>query len=58
MALRGEPLERWNLSPFVWGLENMAENIEATALARAEDGVMEATMTEQARRFDVQHGLL
>ena len=58
VALCSEPLERWNLSPYVWGLQNMAENLEATAAARADEGMLENMLAEQARRFDVQRGLL
>jgi hypothetical protein len=58
VALRGESLERWNLSPYVWGVQNMAENLEATAATKADEGMLENMLAEQARRFDVQHGLL
>ena len=26
VQLKGYPVERWRLSPFVWGMQNMADN--------------------------------
>ena len=34
VQLSGTPIERWRLSPFVWGTQNMADNLEAAARTR------------------------
>jgi len=55
VQLEGYPVERWRLSPFVWGLQNMADNLEAATAARADAAQFDAMLSEQARRFDVNN---
>jgi len=53
VQLSGEPIERWRLSPFVWGLQNMADNLEAAARTRADQESLAVAMSDMARKFDV-----
>ena len=53
VQLKGYPVERWRLSPFVWGMQNMADNLEAAAKTRADRESLDVAISEMARRFDV-----
>ena len=53
VQLKGYPVERWRLSPFVWGMQNMADNLEAAAMTRADQESLTFAISEIARKFDV-----
>ena len=44
VQLKGYPVERWRLSPFVWGMQNRADNLEAAAKTRADRESLEVAI--------------